>query len=81
MTQDQDAHDPEKRAADDVAADMARRLDELGEHIEQAEREEKRLPENPLGGVAGDPTALREGPLSRGATPSAAEHEDTAGGD
>ncbi len=75
MTQDQDAHKSAKRAADDVAADMKRRLDELGEQIEQVERDEQRPPGNLLGGVAGDPTAIHEGPLSGGATPSATKHE------
>ena len=78
MTQDQDAHGAAKKAADDVAADMKRRLEKLGEQIEQAEREKQRRPENLLGGVAGDPTAIHEGPLSGGATPSAAKHADTA---
>ncbi len=73
MTEDRDAHKSAKRAADDVAADMKRRLDALGEQIEQAEREKQRPPENLLGGVAGDPTAIHEGPLSGGATPSAAK--------
>ena len=76
MTQDEHAQDADKPAADDVAADMERRLGELGEHVADAERKVKRLPENPLSGIAGDPTAIHEGPLSGGATLSAAEHED-----
>ena len=48
----------------------------LGEHVADAERKVKRLPENPLTGIAGDPTELHEGPLSGGATLSAAEHAD-----
>lgn len=76
MTEDQHADHTEKPAADDVAADMERRLGELGEHVADAERKVKRLPENPLTGIAGDPTELHEGPLSGGATLSAAEHAD-----
>ena len=68
-----DDHAPQKRAADDLAADMERRLDELGEHIDEAEREEQRLPEKLTGGIAGDQTKVHEGPLSGGATPSGAE--------
>ena len=50
MTQEQQGQDAGKPAADDVAADMERRLETLGEH---------------------------EGPLSGGATLSAAEsHAD-----
>jgi hypothetical protein len=66
-------HEPEKRAADDVAADMERRLEELGEHIDEAEREEHDLPGRLTGGVAGDQTKMHEGPLSGGATPSGTE--------
>jgi len=71
----------DKPAADDVAADMERRLDELGQHIDEAEREERRLPEKLVGGVAGDQTTVREGALSGGATPSGTESEaaDDAG--
>ena len=76
MTQDEHAKGAGKPAADDVAADMKRRLEELGEHVADAERKVKPLPENPLSGIAGDPTAIHEGPLSGGATLSAAEHED-----
>jgi hypothetical protein len=67
---------PGKPAADDVAADMERRLDELEDRIADAERKEHALPENPLSSVAGDPAAISEGRLSRGATPAAAEHEE-----
>jgi hypothetical protein len=74
-------HEPDKPAADDVAADMERRLDELGEHIEEAEREERRLPEKLTGGIAGDQTTVHEGPLSGGATPSGAEPAAAEDGD
>ena len=73
MSTEHGGHNPDKPAADDVAADMERRLGELGEHIDQAEREERRLPEKLVGGVAGDSTAIHEGPLSGGATLSAAD--------
>ena len=73
MTQEQHGQDPDKRAADDVAADMERRLEDLGEHVHDAERQAAALPENPLSAVAGDPEAIAEGPLSGGATASAAE--------
>jgi len=74
-------HTPDKPAADDVAADMKRRLDELGEHIDHAEREERGLPEKLRGGVAGDQTKVNEGPLSGGATPAATERERAEDGD
>ena len=58
---------------------MERRLDELGEHIDQAEREERRLPEKLVGGVAGDQTALHEGRLSGGAAPQLPSGSTTDG--
>lgn len=73
MAQDQQRQGAGKPAADDVAADMERRLDELGEHVHDAERRAAATPENPLSRVAGDPEAIPEGPLSGGATLSAAE--------
>lgn len=73
MTQEQQGQDTGKPAADDVAADMERRLDELGEHVHDAERQAAAIPENPLSRIAGDPEAIAEGPLSGGATLSAAE--------
>ena len=74
MTRDQQQPDPGKPAADDVAADMQHRLEQLGEDVHDAERKAQALPENPLKRVAGDPEAIAEGPLSGGATLSAAEH-------
>jgi hypothetical protein len=79
MTQEQHGQDAGKPAADDVAADMERRLDELGEHVQDAERQAAAIPDNPLSSVAGDPEAMAEGPLSGGATLSAAE--ERGGGD
>ena len=76
MTDEQKGQDAGKPAADDVAADMERRLEELGEHVHDAERQAAAIPENPLSGVAGDPEAISEGPLSGGATLSAAERSD-----
>ena len=75
MTQDQHENDASKPAADDVAADMERRLSELGEHVEETKRKEQELPEHPLSRAAGDPEAIHEGPLSSGATLSAAERK------
>ncbi len=71
-TDDHHAPGAGKRPADDVAADMKRRLADLGEHVHDAERKASALPENPLKRVAGDPTAIAEGPLSAGATLAAA---------
>ena len=76
MTEEQHEEQADKPAADDVAANMKRQLDELGEHIKDAERKVGKLPENPASTLAGDPTAIREGPLSGGGTASAAGHED-----
>lgn len=76
MTNDHEPPGPGKPAADDVAADMEHRLDQLGEDVEEAERKAKVLPDNPLKHVAGDPEAISEGPLSGGATLSAAEHRN-----
>jgi len=76
MTDEQKGQDAGKPTADDVAADMERRLEELGEHVHDAERQAAAIPENPLSGVAGDPEAISEGPLSGGATLSAAERSD-----
>lgn len=76
MTDDQHSQDTPKRAADDVAADMQRQLEELNRRLSDLERQVGRIPENPLSAVAGDPTALHEGQLSHGATLSAATHED-----
>jgi hypothetical protein len=78
MTDEQHPRDPAKPAADDVAADMERRLEQLGEDVHDAERKAAAPPENPLTAVAGDPEAIAEGPLSGGATLSAAEqrHSD-----
>jgi hypothetical protein len=73
MTQEQQGQNAGKPAADDVAADMERRLETLGEHVHDAERQAAAIPENPLSGIAGDPEAITEGPLSGGATLSAAE--------
>lgn len=73
MTDEQHARDADKPAADDVAADMERRLEDLGEDVHDAERKAAAIPENPLSGIAGDPEAIQEGRLSGGATPSAAE--------
>lgn len=77
MTQDQHGHDADKPAADDVAADMERRLGELEEHVREAENKAHALDERPLSSIAGDPTAIHEGPLSPGGTLSAAEHGET----
>ena len=52
---------------------MERRLEQLGEHVHDAELRAASIPENPLSGVAGDPEAIAEGPLSGGATLSAAQ--------
>jgi len=76
MTQDQHAQEPQKPAADDVAADMERRLGELEEHVHDTERKAREVAEHPLSAVAGDPTAIHEGPLSGGATLSATEHDE-----
>jgi hypothetical protein len=73
MTSDPQPPGAGKRTADDVAADMQHRLEQLGEDVHDAERKAAALPENPLKGVAGDPEAIAEGPLSGGATLSAAE--------
>lgn len=73
MTDDQQRQDTGKPAADDVAADMERRLEQLGEDVHDAERRAAAIPENPLHGISGDPEAIAEGPLSGGATLSAAE--------
>jgi hypothetical protein len=59
---------PRRRAADDVAKDMRRRLDELDEHVHDAERQVAAIPPNPLSGIAGDPEAIPEGPRSGGGT-------------
>ena len=74
MTRDPQQPGPGKPAADDVAADMEHRLEQLDEDVHDAERKARALPENPLESVAGDPAAIAEGPLSGGATLSAAEH-------
>ena len=76
MTQHQHAQEPEKPAADDIAADMERRLGELEEHVHDAERKAREVADHPLSAIAGDPTAIHEGPLSGGATLSAAERDD-----
>lgn len=59
---------PRRRAADDVAKDMKRRLDELDEHVHDAERQAHSIPPNPLSRIAGDPEAIPEGPHSAGGT-------------
>jgi hypothetical protein len=59
---------PRRRAADDVAKDMRRRLDELDEHVHDAERQVAAIPPNPLSRIAGDPEAIPEGPRSGGGT-------------
>lgn len=73
MTEERQTPGVEKRAADDVAADMKRRLEVLGDHVHEAERRAAAPVENPLRRVAGDPEAIAEGPLSGGATLSAAQ--------
>ena len=62
-----------KPAADDVAADMEHRLEDLGEQIHDSERKARHLPDEPLSAIAGDQTLVHEGPLSRGATPAGAK--------
>ena len=78
MTDDQQRQDSGKPAADDVAADMERRLEQLDEDVHDAQRQAAAIPENPLSGIAGDPEAIAEGPLSGGATLSAAEERGDA---
>ena len=68
MTSDHEPPDAGKPAADDVAADMEHRLEQLDEDVHDAERKAAALPENPLTSVAGDPEAIARGPLSGGAT-------------
>lgn len=79
MTDEQAGSGAERPAADDVAADMERRLEALDADVHDARRKADATEANPLTGIAGDPEAIGEGPLSAGATPAAAEHhrEDT----
>lgn len=67
---------PSRRAADDVAKDMRRRLDELDEHVHDAERQAASIPPNPLSGIAGDPEAIPEGPRSAGGTMGGARRHE-----
>ena len=62
---DDDDHQPPgagKPAADDVAADMEHRLEQLGEDVHDAERKAAALPENPLKRRRGRPGGDRGGP-------------------
>ena len=61
MAEQAKPRDPDKRAADDVAADMARQLAELGEHVDEAQRE-KEIPGNPFGRITGDPATIHRDP-------------------
>lgn len=72
---------PRRRAADDVAKDMRRRLDELDEHVHDAERQAAAIPPNPLSPIAGDPEAIPEGPHSAGGTLSGPRHHADAAPD
>lgn len=65
---------PGKPAADDVAADMRRRLTQLEHDLEHLRRKVDAIEADPAARLAGDATAAPEGPLSRGATPRAAGH-------
>jgi len=72
---------PRRRAADDVAEDMRRRLDELDEHVHDAERQAASVPANPRR-IAGDPEAIHEGPHSAGGTLSGSRrHEQPDAGE
>ena len=75
MTDDQNQARAQERhrAADDVAKDMERRLEQLDEDIHDAEKRAARIPADPASGLAGDATAVREGPHSPGATPRGTE--------
>jgi hypothetical protein len=62
--------DDQHRAADDVASDMQRRLEDLDQEIHQAERARRTVDEDDrIKHVAGDQTIDREGEHSPGGTP------------
>ena len=65
-----------KRAADDVAADMERRLGDLEHDIEDVRRKVRAIEDDPAARLAGDATTAPEGPLSRGGVPGATGHQD-----
>ena len=65
-----------KRAADDVAADMQRRLSTLGDHVADARRKVRAIDPDPAARLAGDATAAPQGPRSHGATLRATTHRD-----
>lgn len=74
---DHEQHDgAPRRAADDVAADMQRRLSTLGDHVADARRKVSAIDPEPAARLAGDATAAPQGPRSHGATPSGAHHRD-----
>jgi hypothetical protein len=62
--------DDQHPAADDVARDMQRRLDDLGHEIKDAEKSRRTVDEDPrIKNAAGDQTIDRQGEHSRGGTP------------
>ncbi len=76
---EQHGEDAPKRAADDVAADMEHRLGELDHDIEDARRKAGAIEPDAAAGLAGDATAVPEGPLSRGGVAGAGDdrsHDD-----
>ncbi|MCU0258128.1 MAG: V-type ATPase subunit a family protein [Solirubrobacteraceae bacterium] len=62
--------DEQRPAADDVARDMERRLDGLGNEIKDAEKARRTVDEDArIKNAAGDQTIDRQGEHSRGGTP------------
>lgn len=70
--------DQPRRAADDTARDMERRLEDLGHEVHDAEKARAAVEgDRRLMRVAGDATETREGEHSRGGTLDAEHHAHT----
>jgi hypothetical protein len=71
--------DQPRRAADDTARDMERRLKDLDTEVHDAEKAQRAMNRDPgLTRVAGDATEVREGEHSAGATMRGADAEHHA---